>query len=720
MSSASWEFNPAYRCSLTDRKGFFKNLVDEALRSVGELHLDSRLSTFDDGLDVGENADDSEIPDTEASFDDSSYDYLNLILHGFKEIVRRLNSLERPSVSRHVLDREFLRSCQEAMAMIDDELSGSMDNHIGTDRRLKWDDVSADDVSADDASADVSATMDSVSTDRQSQLSDSSDDVKSETSDIVAWKCDIYDSAYDEYNFDIVDCRGGDVEWHSASDNSGRIYFFKENSSESSWTLPCQSPSPQPPNNVDSSPPPNPQQVAEEMSAIFNKISHVEVSDRRLRTTKAYSLIMPNRKDEPDLNFGVKSWPKPSRQEGQLTLKCEGPLHYTKIAEGNKRVRKNWSSAYVVLTEFFLLIYKDIKAFHTPRTQPELTIDLNGAVVSSGEKVSGRKHVLVVSSQCGLQVALQCENIHSVLFWATTIQHTVADIPKLKPPELVNTKLGSIGEAPAEEQTTTSKKGGSNIGRSKSVNFKNKDDSIEDLGGSPAERQVKIKARLRKFFHKRPTMDSLVKKGIWKDEPVFGTLLEQACASGGGCKDKEIGKVPLFVQKCINLIESSEENMKTDGLYRASGNLSQIQKIRLQIDQNNYTGLEKEEDVHVLTGALKLFFRELKEPLIPYKLFTKAMNASTKTNKKERLSMFVDVVKSLPTANRDTLKFLLQHLLRVTKYKDFNRMLVANLAIVFGPTLMWPEQESQNMASELMQQNMVIEALLLDFPQIFK
>ena len=40
--------------------------------------------------------------------------------------------------------------------------------------------------------------------------------------------------------------------------------------------------------------------------------------------------------------------------------------------------------------------------------------------------------------------------------------------------------------------------------------------------------------------------------------------------------------------------------------------------------------IEEEEDVHVLTGALKLFFRELKEPLIPYHLFHKAIKASRK------------------------------------------------------------------------------------------
>lgn len=43
--------------------------------------------------------------------------------------------------------------------------------------------------------------------------------------------------------------------------------------------------------------------------------------------------------------------------------------------------------------------------------------------------------------------------------------------------------------------------------------------SVEDLitlTSNNQERQTKIKDRLRKFFHRRPTMESLVKKGIWK------------------------------------------------------------------------------------------------------------------------------------------------------------------------------------------------------------
>lgn len=57
-------------------------------------------------------------------------------------------------------------------------------------------------------------------------------------------------------------------------------------------------------------------------------------------------------------------------------------------------------------------------------------------------------------------------------------------------------------------------------------------------------------------------------------------------------------------------------------LFRASGNLATIQKIRFHIDKNNLKILsEYKNDIDVITGCVKLFFRELKEPLIPHKIY---------------------------------------------------------------------------------------------------
>ena len=49
--------------------------------------------------------------------------------------------------------------------------------------------------------------------------------------------------------------------------------------------------------------------------------------------------------------------------------------------------------------------------------------------------------------------------------------------------------------------------------------------------------------------------------------------------------------------------------------------------IPAQVDQGNLAVLETVDDVHVLTGALKLFFRELKEPLIPWECVDKLLRA---------------------------------------------------------------------------------------------
>ena len=68
------------------------------------------------------------------------------------------------------------------------------------------------------------------------------------------------------------------------------------------------------------------------------------------------------------------------------------------------------------------------------------------------------------------------------------------------------------------------------------------------------------------------------------------------------------------------MITTRPEYLSTDGVYRQSGNLSVVQRLRLQIDQGNLAVLDSVDDVHVLTGALKLFFRELQEPLIPWEV----------------------------------------------------------------------------------------------------
>lgn len=101
---------------------------------------------------------------------------------------------------------------------------------------------------------------------------------------------------------------------------------------------------------------------------------------------------------------------------------------------------------------------------------------------------------------------------------------------------------------------------------------------------------------------------------------IFGNDLSTIRLDG-----QETG-VPRFVVECIRLIEEPE-NIQTNGVYRASGNKNSIEMVkkrmndRLNLRKDTIWQFLEKQDVHTLTGSLKLFFRGLNTQLIPDYLF---------------------------------------------------------------------------------------------------
>ena len=127
------------------------------------------------------------------------------------------------------------------------------------------------------------------------------------------------------------------------------------------------------------------------------------------------------------------------------------------------------------------------------------------------------------------------------------------------------------------------------------------------------------------------------------------------------------------------------------------------------------------DPIQWLTLFLFIIFRELKEPLIPWEIVGKLLLAANHQSKKQKIKQIKDCISSMPTPHRATLCALLKHLVKVTQFKEKNRMQIPNLAIVFGPTLMWPPAHlvSVNLALDMMQQNIIVEALLNNVHNIF-
>ncbi len=87
---------------------------------------------------------------------------------------------------------------------------------------------------------------------------------------------------------------------------------------------------------------------------------------------------------------------------------------------------------------------------------------------------------------------------------------------------------------------------------------------------------------------------------------------------------------------------------------------------------------------------MKLFFRELPEPLFTSTLYKQFLNAIQLTDVDNQRVMLLNTFELLHTDNRKILFYLFDHLIRVSQYSNTNMMHLDNLAVVFGPTLMRP------------------------------
>ncbi|KAL3271706.1 hypothetical protein HHI36_022178 [Cryptolaemus montrouzieri] len=216
---------------------------------------------------------------------------------------------------------------------------------------------------------------------------------------------------------------------------------------------------------------------------------------------------------------------------------------------------------------------------------------------------------------------------------------------------------------------------------------------------SPLSEKSSIKTKLLRLLGKRSSREFLVEKGIYMNESIFGNTIQNIYQMHD-C-------VPEFLTKSIQLIEMPN-NISQVGIYRTSGNLATIQKIRFEVDKGNLSIIDQYyEDVDVLTGALKLFFRELKEPLIPLGTSEDILAASDK--KPESISV---IVRKLPKANYETLICLLKHLLNIVEHKEENKMDIYNLTICWGPSLMFVPDNCLDVMTQSSNNSKVLDILL--------
>ncbi|XP_077591941.1 rho GTPase-activating protein 12b isoform X3 [Stigmatopora nigra] len=480
-------------------------------------------------------------------------------------------------------------------------------------------------------------------------------------------------------------------KWIKHVDEQGRPYYYNADGSRSEWELPKYNISP-PSGEVPKS---RSLERKQPDPIILTKWRHstyvLDLNDKECAPAPKQS--------SPDSD----SCPSSPKHPSTPSEKC-GVLNVTKITENGKKVRKNWASSWTVLQGYSLLFAKSQGGstswkFGSNQSKPEFTVDLRGGSVDWASKdKSSKKHVIELKTRHGSELLIQSEIDSVINDWYRALTETI------------NTHAWESDEAIEEDMPDSP-------GAEKQDKEKDQRDSkknrvvMKNSISMDSSDQKKTRLKLKKFLTRRPTYQAVRDKGYIKDQ-VFGCSLSSLC-------QRENTSVPKFVKMCIDHVEST--GLSIDGLYRVSGNLAVIQKLRFAVNHDEKVELDdsKWEDIHVTTGALKMFFRELPEPLFTYGSFNDFVNAIKCSDYKQRVNSIKDLIKKLPKPNHDTMQVLFQHLRRVIDHGEANRMTTQSVAIVFGPTLLRPETETGNIAVHMVYQNQIVELILLEYESIF-
>nr|XP_028605700.1 rho GTPase-activating protein 12 isoform X10 [Podarcis muralis] len=455
-----------------------------------------------------------------------------------------------------------------------------------------------------------------------------------------------------------------DQEWIKHVDEQGRPYYYNADGSRSEWALPKFNASPQ-----------------QQREIIKSRSLDRRLQEPIVLTKWRHSSIVLDTNDKDQEKYGL--------------------LNVTKITENGKKVRKNWMSSWAVLQGPSLLFTKTqgggTSWFGVNQSKPEFTVDLRGAFVDwASKEKSSKKNVIELKTRQGTELLIQSDNDISVNEWFKVLNFAISN----QTVESDEPFDDEVPDSPGVEKQD----------KEKDHKDSKKLRSIKLSGSIDASEQKKTKTKLKKFLTRRPTLQAVREKGYIKDQ-VFGCNLNSLC-------QRENSTVPKFVKLCIEYVE--EHGLDVDGLYRVSGNLAVIQKLRFAVNHDEKLDLNdsKWEDIHVITGALKMFFRELPEPLFTYTHFNDFVNA-IKQEPRQRVHAVKELIKQLPKPNQDTMQVLFKHLKRIVENGEKNRMTYQSIAIVFGPTLLKPEKETGNIAIHTVYQNQIVELILLELNSIF-
>lgn len=203
------------------------------------------------------------------------------------------------------------------------------------------------------------------------------------------------------------------------------------------------------------------------------------------------------------------------------------------------------------------------------------------------------------------------------------------------------------------------------------------------------KRLEKINATGAKKGLKNPSMEEvLLAKSTILNPSLFGASLEEIMS----VQRKKCAQLQLpWIQKVLSEAVLHLNGTKTEGIFRVPGDLDEVNNLKVRMEQlwcssedvlgDDLDILKNITDPHLPASLLKLWYRELYEPLIPHELYDECIENCDQAEK------CLAIIKKLPYLNRMVFTYLVRFLKVFADPSNVavTKMDANNLSMVMAP-----------------------------------
>jgi hypothetical protein len=260
---------------------------------------------------------------------------------------------------------------------------------------------------------------------------------------------------------------------------------------------------------------------------------------------------------------------------------CEGLLDRKVLIDGGKdSKRRGWQSIFVAVTGSSLYFFKDAKDRKRGK-KPIAFFGLQGSVITEPtDSETSRRGAFIVKTRQE-KVVLQPPDEADSVAWISALEQAGATVAASFKGSDGSIEVSAESGLPSSSSSSSTSKGGR------------------------GHKWAAIKTTLNRYLRHRPQKDDVRQSGIFQDCCFGGSLVGQVQVEAAAYDPESlVAGVPLVIVKCVEVVD---DYLDEQGIYRVSGNASQMQRLALEFNQDaSAVNLRNTHDVHTVSGAFAL------------------------------------------------------------------------------------------------------------------